>query len=184
MRIRLGTHGRVEVPAASALATILLLIAVAGCGARSHEQAADTSVSQVSQDGSSADTTMVASLEEPRPHMAQADKAGLVHQITLANRRCIRFEPQWTTVYVGQSVTWHSQLKRPLRIYVSPGVFDKMSFVVRPGATVNTGPARAVGQFSFWTEPCACRDMPLGVLLPGPGVRVRDAFYASAPGIH
>ena len=184
MRIRLGTHGRVEVPAlraVSALATMLLLIAVAGCGSRPHEQAADTSVSLGEP---SADTPVAASVEEPQPRMARAEKAGLVHQITLTNRRCIRFEPQWTTVYVGQSVTWHSQLKRPLRIYVSPGVFDRMSFVVRPGTTVSTGPARAAGHFSFWTEPCACRESPLGVLLPGPGVRVRDTYYASAPGVH
>ena len=104
---------------------------------------------------------------------------GPIHRITLSDRRCVRFEPQWSSVRVGQSVTWHSDLKSAVRIYVSPGVFAKHSFLVRPGATVTTGPALAVGRFSFWTEPSACRDAPRGVLLAGPGVRVQETFYAS-----
>ena len=183
MRIRPRSHGRPAYRPAIGLLSIPLLIAVAGCGARHTEQAQNASPAR---EGPSASTTVVANAQEPVTVTtpSRSNRAGTVYRITLTNRRCIRFEPQWTSLHMGESLTWHSDLKSPIRIYVSPGVFDRMSFLVRPGATVNTGPARAVGRFSFWTEPAACRDCPRGVLLAGPGVRVRETFYASAPGIH
>jgi len=186
MRIRFGAHGRLEVPAhriATALLTILLLIAVDGCGARHDEQASVASPGEDQSSASGSATSSAQAAVAENGGTPATRRAGIVHRITLTDRCCIRFEPQWTSVHVGQSVSWHSELKSPIRIYVSPGVFDRMSFLVRPGATVNTGPARSVGRFSFWTEPSACRDMPRGVLLAGPGVRVRETFYASAPGI-
>ena len=160
---------------------IFLLIAVAGCGARRSEQASSGSPSE---DQSSANATVVATVEGSGAPLSGSDRVGTIHRITLTNHRCIRFEPQWTVVHVGETVTWRSELRTPMRIYVSPGVFDRMSFLVRPGATVSTGPARSVGRFSFWTEPCACREAPRGVLMAGPGVNVRETFYASAPGVH
>src|SRR5947207_1029088 len=68
-------------------------------------------------------------------------------------------------------------------IYVSPGVFSRNSYVIRPGHTVRTGPVREPGSWAFWTEPTACHEEPRGVLLAGPGVSVEQEFYASAPGV-
>jgi plastocyanin len=158
------------------LLTFLLLAAVAGCGTRQAEQA---SVAPQSEGESSAQATVVATAQEPATHRPVSRRAGSIHLITLSDKRCIRFEPQWTRVRVGQSITWHSELESPMTIYVSPGVFAKESFLVRPGATISTGPARAAGRYSFWTEPAACRDVPRGVLLAGPGVKVQETFYAS-----
>ena len=83
------------------------------------------------------------------------DMAEVIH----LDRVC--FEPQWTSVRVGQSVTWHSELKSPVRIYVSPGVFARASFLVRPGATrcelVRLGPPafRPAGTWPHPAVPCA-----------------------------
>lgn len=187
MGIRPGTHGWLKAAArgpASALLAGFLLIVVAGCGT---QQTAQAPTGSQSEGQSSGQETTVATAQEPAAlhratHLPASKPAGLVHRITLSNKRCIEFEPQWTSVRIGQSVTWHSDLKSPITIYVSPGVFSKVSFIVRPGATVSTGPARAVGRFSFWTEPSACRDAPRGVLLSGPGVAVNETFYASTVG--
>lgn len=113
-----------------------------------------------------------------------APLAEATHRIRLTEDGCIRFEPQWTSVRLGQSIAWHSELKKPITIYVSPGVFSNLSFVVKPGRTVNTGPALASGRYSFWTEPSACQEAPRGVMLSGPGLMVEESFYASLPGIH
>ena len=182
MGIKLGIHGGLEAPArrsAAALLTFLVLAAVVGCGTRHTEQA---SVGPQSEGESAANATVVATAEEPATPLKGRRRSGTIHLISLSDRRCIRFEPQWTSVRVGQSITWHSDLKSPMTIYVSPGVFARESFLVRPGATVSTGPSHSVGRYSFWTEPSACRDMPRGVLLAGPGVRVQETFYASNPG--
>jgi len=182
MGIGLGTHGRLKARARGpqcASLTILVLTAVVGCGTRHTEQAPATSRSGGE---SPAQATVVATAEEPATHLLASKPAGSFHRISLSDRRCIRFEPQWTSVHLGQSVIWHSDLKTPIRIYVSPGVFDKLSFLVRPGATVSTGPAHLAGRFSLWTEPSACQDMPLGVALGGPGVTVQETFYASNSG--
>jgi plastocyanin len=182
MRIRLEAQGRPKTPASgpfSALLAVLALALVAGCGARHSEQ---TPAESQSQGESPAQTMLAAITPEPGAQILRSKPAGPVHRITLSDRRCIQFEPQWTRVRVGESVTWHSELKSPMTIYVSPGVFSRVSFLVRPGATVSTGPARAVGRFSFWTEPSACLDMPRGVLLSGPGVNVEETYYASNSG--
>jgi plastocyanin len=197
MRFSLAAHGRVGSPARAAAAALLMLflIAVAGCGARKTDQspaAAD------SQHPSSPNDMVVANAPAPGTpgpggtlsetetaiQGAQRMSASNAHVVTLTDHRCIRFEPQWTNVHVGQAVTWHSELRRPIRIYVSPGVFDKLSYLIRPGATVTTSPVRESGEFSFWTEPSACREAPRGVLMAGPGVNVRESYYASAPGVH
>jgi hypothetical protein len=187
MGIRPEAHGRPHAPARGSVfvsLTLLLLIAVAGCGSEKTEQAsvgppAGSAGSPPDGDGAAQAALAAADQEQPTPSMRRG-RSGTIHRITLTDKRCIRFEPQWTDVRVGQSVTWHSELKSPLRIYVSPGVFSRESFLVRPGATVTTGPALATGRYSFWTEPSACRDAPRGVLMAGPGVRVQETFYASS----
>lgn len=187
MRIRWGI---------SAALTLLVFLAVAGCGARHTEQASNTPAPGT---GSSERATMVASTQIPGTQTAstkdpvggqvitspasRAKRGRTIHRITLSQRRCIRFDPQWTSIRVGQSLTWHSELKTPLTIYISPGIFPRDNYTIQPGQTVTTGPAQSPGRYSFWTEPCACREAPRGVLLAGPGVRVQDTFYASAPGI-
>jgi len=170
---------------------VFLVIAAAGCGARKTDQAPAASGSQPQ---SSPNDVVVVNTPEPGTagaagmHLeierAQRMGAANSHVVTLTDHRCVRFEPQWTEVHIGQTVTWRSELRRPIRIYVSPGVFDKLSYLVRPGATVTTSPIRESGEFSFWTEPSACREAPRGVLMAGPGVNVRESFYASAPGVH
>jgi plastocyanin len=164
---------------------ILLLIAVAGCGSEKAEQASagseSTESTQTAQstDGSSTQAMVAATTPESGTLATRRARKGTIHRITLTDKRCIRFEPQWTDVRMGQSVTWHSELKSPLTIYVSPGVFSRESYLVRPGATVSTGPALSAGRYSFWTEPSACREAPRGVLMAGPGVRVQETYYAS-----
>ena len=182
MEITLGTHGRSQAPARrplNALLSLILLAAVAGCGTKNTEQSSQGSPSQ---GGSSTEATVVAASESPAPHPATRRRSGTINVITLSNKRCIQFEPQWTSVRIGQSLTWRSDLKTTMTIYVSPGVFARESFRVRPGATVSTGPALAEGRYSFWTEPSACREAPRGVLLAGPGVQVRETYYASNSG--
>jgi hypothetical protein len=73
---------------------------------------------------------------------------------------------------VGESITWHSELEVPITLHVSTGAFDRSEYVVRPGGTVNTGPARSSGTFSIWSEPRSCQGVPRGVRGSGPGVTV------------
>jgi hypothetical protein len=182
MRFTHGNHGRLSAPSSWTLSAALtfLLVAAAGCGSHKAEQA---SVTPSSDGGSTVSATVAANTPDaPAQSLTTTQRrgrAGTIHRITLTDKRCIRFDPQWTDVRLGQSVTWHSELKAPLTIYVSPGVFSRDHFLVRPGATVTTGPALASGRYSFWTEPSACRVAPRGVLMAGPGVRVQETFYAS-----
>jgi hypothetical protein len=76
---------------------------------------------------------------------------------------------------VGQSLVWHSELKSPVTIHVSPGAFDRSEYVVRPGAIVSTSPARVAGSYSMWSEPTACQGIPRGVRESGPGVTVEGS---------
>lgn len=188
MSVSLETRGRLEDPARRsmiALLMILLLAVVTGCGSEKSDQASvdpgssQSAQSTLSTDGSSTPAMAAATTDHAGAQHARRARRGSVHRITLTDERCIRFEPQWTDVRMGQSVTWHSELKSPLTIYVSPGVFSRESYTVRPGATVSTGPALATGRYSFWTEPSACREAPRGVLLAGPGVRVQETYFAS-----
>jgi hypothetical protein len=158
------------------LLAMLLLGAVAGCGSHPSAQAP---ADQQTVNTTPSSETVVANLQPPATLTPMTRPAGTVHLITLTNHRCIRFEPQWTRVRMGQSITWRSDLKTPITIYVSPGVFRRDNFRVRPGATVTTGPALASGRYSFWTEPAACREAPRGILLAGPGVKVQENYYVS-----
>jgi len=159
--------------------TILLLTAVVGCGTR-HTENASASKPKAEPP---ARVTVVARAQEPASHPAApaAPKpTGSSHRIELTAQKCIRFDPQWAETPVGESITWHSQLKSPVTIHVTAGAFARESYVVRPGGTVSTGPALVAGNYSFWTEPTACHDMPRGVLPAGPGVRVQEPLTASA----
>lgn len=182
MRVPHEVHGRLEAPlsgAAHAMMTILLLTAVVGCGTR-HTENASASKPKAEPP---ARVTVVAPARKPASHPATpaAPKpTGLSHRIELTAQTCIRFDPQWTETRVGESITWHSQLKSPVTIHVAAGAFAKENYVVRPGGTASTGPALAAGDYSFWTEPTACHDMPRGVLPAGPGVRVQEPLTASA----
>src|SRR5882762_3387928 len=105
MGIRLGTHGRVEARGpVPGLLMVLLLAAVAGCGTR---QSAQAPADSQSGGGSSPGATVVASTQNPVTH--HPGGAGPINRITISNRRCIQFEPQWTSVHVGQSLTWRSE---------------------------------------------------------------------------
>ena len=143
-----------------------LLIASAGCGTKGaeHNEAAVTPVSDSTSTANAGVQTGAA--------RSEAGGSGATNRVVLTQKGCVEFEPQWATVHVGQSVTWHSDLKSPVTIHVSPGGFDRLEFVVRPGTSVSSGPAKSAGSYSVWTEPAACQAAPRGVLGSGPGVQV------------
>jgi len=179
MRIRLETRRRVEAPVSGAvrtLLTFLFLSVVLGCGTKQTEQASAPEPSAKSSTRASA----VAPAKESASQPPSTKQSVSNHRINLTERGCVRFDPQWAEVHVGESVTWHSDLKSPVTIHVASGAFAKESYVVRPGATVSSGPALAAGNHSFWAEPTACHDAPRGALPAGPGVRVQEALSASA----
>jgi hypothetical protein len=92
--------------------------------------------------------------------------------IQLVDRGCVSFEPHWTTIQVGQSLTWHSQLKKAVTIHVAPGAFERDEYEVPARGTVHTGPAQGAGDYSMWSLPTACQAAPHGVQGAGPGVTV------------
>jgi plastocyanin len=162
----------------------LLLIASAGCGSRSGEST--TGGSQSSPDSGATASATAKSGEEQhqatpaaKPSEAQTKaapvaQAGHVH---LVGKGCVQFEPHWVSIGVGQSLTWDSELEAPVTIHVTAGAFDKTEFVVRPGGSVKTGPARAANDYAIWTEPAACQGAPRGSRGSGPGVTVEAAAH-------
>jgi hypothetical protein len=92
--------------------------------------------------------------------------------IRLIDRGCISFEPHWTTIRVGQSLTWHSDLKKAVTIHVPPGAFDRTEYVVPARGSVHTGPAQEPGDHGMWAMPAACQAAPHGVQGAGPGVTI------------
>jgi len=105
------------------------------------------------------------------PSRSVAAPAGANH-VRLLQRGCVQFEPQWTTIHVGQTLTWHSELAGPVTIHVAAGAFEGTEFIVRAGQSLTTGPARAPGSFSIWSGPAACQGAPLGPHGSGPGVTI------------
>jgi len=182
---------RTEWKSGVALTTIsfLLLISALGCGARSesHKPVEAQHVSQLQAgSGASADSNAAMSAEKtatnpvpehPAVHVASATHAGTAVEpstrVILTSKGCVEFEPSWTTLQVGQSLSWRSELKTPVTIHVSSGAFDHEQYVVRPGAVVHTTPARHSGSYTIWTEPAACQTAPHGVQGPGPGLEVK-----------
>jgi len=180
MGFGLEVHGRMRAVRAAAvyrsalqLGMVVLLIAAAGCATkRVKEKSAGT------QHGADSSATASAGVK----HEAKAStsghvvaQAGPTNRVRLTGHGCIRFEPQWSDIAVGQPLVLYSELKSSVTVYVSPGAFAKVQFVVRPGANVSTGPAHASGSFSMWSEPAACQGPPLGARGSGPGVTVAAA---------
>ena len=108
--------------------------------------------------------------EEPAPKPVAAVGGG--GSIDLVDRGCVSFEPHWTTIRVGQSITWHSKLKKSVTIHVPPGAFERTEYVVPARGTVHTGPAQDLGDHAMWAMPAACQAAPHGVQGAGPGVTV------------
>ena len=101
-----------------------------------------------------------------------AATASASQSIRLIQKGCIQFDPPWTTIRVGQRLTWRSRLKRQVTIHVSAGAFDRTAYVVSAGGSVSTGPAREPGSYSMWSRPASCQGTPSGVHGTGPGVTV------------
>jgi plastocyanin len=187
MRVPREAQGCLEAPlsgAAHAMLTILLITAVSGCGTERTESATASKPSAEPP----AKVAVAAPAQKPASHPptpaapaapAAPKRTGSSHRIELTVQTCIRFDPQWAEARVGDSVTWHSQLKSPITVHVEAGAFAKESYLVRPGATVSTGPALAAGNYTFWTDPTACHEAPRGALSAGPGVRVQEPLTAN-----
>ena len=103
---------------------------------------------------------------------AATERVGGRGIVQLSDHGCVNFEPRWTSIHVGESVTWHSGLKSPVTIHVAVGAFEHTEFRVSAGGTVSSGPARIAGAFSIWCDPTACQGSPRGAQDSGPGVRV------------
>lgn len=109
--------------------------------------------------------------ESARGKTAATPAAGPNH-VRLIQHGCVQFEPQWASIEVGQTLTWHSELAVPVTIHVTAGAFSETEFIVRAGQSLTTGPARAPGAYAIHTEPTACQGAPLGPRGSTPGVTV------------
>ena len=162
--------------AALFVVAVFLVIAVFGCGRRgnegksaSTEQPAERPAESKAATGETAKPPAEAGSSQPR-----ATRTGPAHLVRLTEKGCVQFEPHWTTIGIGQSLTIHSELKSAVTIHVSPGAFDKSVYVLHAGASMSTGPARQPGSYSISTVPPACLGVPRGVQGSGPGVTVED----------
>jgi plastocyanin len=177
MRLGLEVRGRRRAfqimqvrKAGLALLTAVLLTAAAGCDSKRAERESAGS----KPEGKSGAATDAGVQRGARTGAArkEASPSGTPNRVRLTQKRCVQFEPHWTSIGAGQSLTWTSELKTPITIHVSPGAFEQTEFVVRAGASVNSGPARRPGWYSIWTTPAACQGIPRGVQGSGPGVMV------------
>jgi plastocyanin len=148
------------------LAAALLVVGAMGCGAQRGERTSESSASGGGGAKTATTATTAGGTHQETTPIVRANR------VVLSDRECVHFEPHWTTLRVGQSLTWHSDLKKPVTIHVPAGAFQRTEFVVRPGGTVTTGPCRSPGSYSVWTEPAACRDIPRGAQGPSPGLTV------------
>jgi hypothetical protein len=164
--------------------TALFFLAAAGCGTKNEDKSADAQNAGDSRPTATANDTKPTTKSSERrpskdtqtvPASHQSMPAGRTNRVRLTGTSCVQFEPHWAEIPTGQSLTWHSDLKSSVTIHVTTGAFDKSEYVVRPGATVSTGPAQSPGSFSIWTEPTACQKIPRGVQSSGPGVTVEGA---------
>jgi hypothetical protein len=168
-------------PASRVGVAVLLLACVAGCQARNRagDSASETKSAAAvkpvageksagAKHASDAKTaTIVRTESEPAP------QAGPANHVYLSDRTCVHFEPHWATVHVGQGLTVTSRLKVPVTLHVLSGAFERSVYVVQPGQTVTTGPARDAGSYSIWTEPAACQEA--GGRGAGPGLTVEGS---------
>lgn len=184
MALGRDVHGRMRVVKCATVCrsalrwmTVLLLIATAGCASKHPRQKAAAAQPGADSSAATKTATSAGGKSGSRTSAAQheAVAAGPSNHVRLTQHGCIQFEPQWCDIQVGQPLVWTSALKSPVTIHVSAGAFDKAEYVVRPGATLSTGPARAAGSYSIWSEPAACQGAPLGARGSGPGVTVEGA---------
>lgn len=163
-------HRSARQPVLVALATVVLVLA-SGCGNPGSEPP--------SAGGSSGKPAAPATASRGTPSKTAAGKAatpaGTSSRVRLTYSGCVQFDPVWANIRVGQSLSWTSALPNPVTLRVSAGAFDKSEYVIRPGATVTTGPARAAGWYTVSSTPAACQGAPRGVRGSGPGVTVGNA---------
>jgi hypothetical protein len=199
MGVRPGSHGRLRAlqvaPWAALMLSLLIVMAVAGCGAQNGKRESRSSAENDSKsgartatdeperkasaqrsDGSSAKSTDTKTSSKTTSARAAsqgyAAPAGPGNHVRITQEGCVQFEPRWASVHLGQPIVWTSALSAPVTIHVSPGAFDRSEFTVPAGASVTTGPARGSGSFSIWTDPASCQTVPRGVNGPGPGINV------------
>jgi hypothetical protein len=193
METSLEVHGRVPAVqitprrrAAVVGLTVLLMIAAVGCGTRRAEQkSAAESRTAESKTGPTKATKAATTTASPRSSARvktaaarpEVISSGRTNVVRLTQKGCVQLEPHWRSIRVGQSLEWRSDLESSVTIHVTSGAFDKSEFIVRPGGSVSTGPARGPGSYSIWTEPPACQGVPRGVQGAGPGVTVRTTEY-------
>jgi len=179
-------HEPIRRSALLAVPVALLVFAAGGCGARrqeSKETATHRAPDSTSTAGSSAQRTTKSAArtksatgaDEKATAQRENGPAGATNHVRLRPHGCVQFEPHWTTIHVGQSLTWHSDLKTSVTIHVPVGAFDRTEYVVRAGQNVSTGPARARGTYPMWSDPAACQGIARGVQGSGPGVTVSEA---------
>jgi plastocyanin len=174
-----------------------LTIAAAGCGSKAKKPAAgDEAMSGEGSKGEGKTAEKTVPKSAPKSPSKSAVKSGTKSaakpaekpaekpaakpvaavsgggHIRLIDRSCVSFEPHWTTIRVGQSLTWHSEVKKAVTIHVTPGAFDRDEYVVPARGTVHTGPAQEPGDYGMWTMPAACQAAPHGVQGAGPGVTI------------
>ena len=151
----------------------VLLIAAVGCATKHVKgKAAGTRAGGDSSATASAGVKSEAGAGAARH---EAGQPAATNHVRLTQHGCIEFEPHWCDIHIGQPLVWVSELKSPVTIHISPGAFGKSEYVIRPGATMTTGPARAEGSYSMWSEPAACQGAPVGAHGSGPGVTVEAA---------
>src|SRR5262245_45510005 len=167
---------------------VILLVLVIGCQARNRaeDSASETKTAAAEKPAATA-TSSGAEKSGGEKHAAMAKTAMVTHtesepaapagpsnHVYLSDRTCVWFEPHWASVHIGQPLTVTSHLKVPVTLHVMSGAFEKTAFVLKPGETVTTGPARDAGKFTMWTDPAACQEIPRGGE-GAPGVIVEGA---------
>ena len=154
---------------------LLLSLTCLGCGSQKAEESSAAS----QQTGGTKVVTATVASESQQSETAKPSKttetepARVTTRVRLTPKGCVEFEPHWSSIEAGQSISWRSELKTPVVIHISPGAFEKTEYTVRAGATMSTGPALASGNYSIWTEPTACQGVPRGVQSSGPGLTVQ-----------
>ena len=163
---------------AALLALTLLFIATASC----ETQRVERKPTEAQRGADSSATATAGTATKPSANAVEASagrhearSTGPTTRVRLTQKGCVQFEPYWTHIRVGQSLTVQSDLKSPVTMSVSAGAFDRTEYVVRAGASMSTGPARSPGSYSIWTKPTACQRAPRGVEGSGPGVTVEGA---------
>lgn len=174
-----GRHGRslaaVRSTACGSALYLMAVVLLAAAGCSSKHGSGKSAATPHAADSSA--TAGAGAQKNARPEAARHEElpAATSSHVVLTDHGCVQFEPRWSGVRVGQSLTFTSRLKTSVTVHVSPGAFEKAEVVIRPGATVSTGPARTPGSYSMWSEPAACQGAPLGAHGTGPGVAVEAA---------